>query len=78
MTRRSPRKGADGEREWRDQLRAWGIPADRLGYLQRDGLAAPDVACGLPVTWEVKRRGGAGFALLYGALEQARGLWWRP
>ena len=47
MSKASTEKGARGEREWRDKLRAAGFAAERRGHLQRyhrhDLFAAPDV-----------------------------------
>ena len=48
------RKGARGEREWRDVLRAEGYEA-RRGQQFAGSPDSPDVISSLPIHWEVKR-----------------------
>jgi Holliday junction resolvase len=53
----SRQKGARGEREWRDQLRAAGYTA-RRGQQFAGGTESPDVICdelASVIHWEVKR-----------------------
>lgn len=51
----SRQKGAQGEREWRDELRKHGYHAER-GRQHHGRADAPDVLCpDLPFHWEVKR-----------------------
>lgn len=50
----SRQKGARGEIEWRDQIRAAGWEAKR-GQQFAGGSDSPDVISDLPIHWEVKR-----------------------
>lgn len=67
MGRMQKRKGAQGEREWCDVLRAHGVAAKRKLGQARDG--GSDVAS-RPFDWEVKRRRQR--LALYAWVEQAQ------